>query len=229
MPQLELIKEIDIEETPFSSLYFNNGVLFGVDSYHSDMSIISPSGEILHNFNLGFEEENQFVFSKSAELPSGVYVSSFESSNVCQKTKHEIRMRDEYEDQGHYEVLFRSDDWLTDRFAVNSLGHIYILEGNNVKIYRDANNLKYEGGVAKYELDTIHTSEERLTHIAIDENDTIFLVEGGKLKIYNSDFTQQYESPLSDEIEEYYSILCANHRLYVTKEENSFCVYHIKY
>ena len=193
------------------------------------MSIISSNGEILQSFNLGFEDGNQFVFSNSTKLLSGVYISSHERSCNCNSNceacnHHEIRIRPDYDDKLHFEVLYRDKCWLSNRFGVNSSGHVYILEGTQVKIYLHANSMTYQGRTRKYGLDTIYTSKEELTHITIDDNDTIFLVEGGRLKMYTSDFTQQYPSPLPNEIKEYYSILSTSNRL-----EYNFCIYDIEY
>lgn len=163
MPQLILVKEVDLTEKKFDTLYSNNGVIFGMDSYTSDMSIISSNGDILHSLNLGFEDGNQFVFSNSTKLLSGVYISSHERScncnSDCEACNHyEIRMRPDYDDKHHFEVLYRDKCWLSNRFGVNSSGHVYILEGKQVKIYLDANSMTYQGGTRKYELDTIYTS-----------------------------------------------------------------------
>ena len=218
-----------IGNTNFDTLHLNNGVIFGMNSYTNDITIISPTGDVLHTFNLGFEDQPQLPISDSFTLPSGIYISSCDQVSSKDRNIHQIRIRSDFHDHHHFEVLYQSDSWLANRFAVDSSGNVYILEHNHVKIYRDANNFEYHGGTCTFHLDTVFTSENLITHIAIDAKDTIFLVEGNKLKVYNSDFTQPYHSSFFEEPEEYYSVLCSDHRLYVTKEDSLLSIYTITY
>ena len=232
MPQLSLCHQVNLcdKGKKFTDLYYNNGVIFGVDSYHSDVSIITPSGDIQCSFGLGFEEQNQFSFSRSYLLSHGLYISSYDSHDDCwYSQRHQIRVRSDYEDQGHYEVLYNANSLINNKFAVNSKGHVYIIEDNKVLIWRDLKNFQYEGGTKAFTLETLFCAKNRLDHVTIDDNDTVFLTENGYLKIYNADFTLQFESPICDKQEEYYSILCVGSRLYVCREDYMFEIYDIVY
>ena len=223
MVSFELLKSIEINA---SILIVNKDSVSVIDSYTNSLSIVLPNYTVVGPCLLGFEDTrdgtDMMNFSDSVTTDKGFYISSF---------RHDVRIRDEYHDQMHYEVVRRDCKIFTlGTFSLNSRNHLYTLDDDHLIVY-DANEYEYSGGTNPCPLKKVFEvqleDEEQQRYLTIDTFDNVYTAADGghHVNVYDSSCNKIIAT--IDAPSDVCSIKAVGDKLYVGTCE-SLEIYHIK-
>ena len=172
-----------------SMLIVNEGSVSLIDTLLNELHVVMPDTTIIGPLRLGYEEVRgggyTCRFSDSVTTKKGFYISSIDN---------EIRIRDEYHDWTHYEVVTRMKKRieLANRFALNSLDHLFVIDDAGLLKVYDTDNYTYEGGTDPHPLLLTGITKnigESDCIITIDEHDHVYISYDAEttITVYNSD------------------------------------------